>query len=331
VQERIGSVARLVLILALAAPAVAGQQDDATFSLPVSFDRVWYRPAVKSGLGSAKQTGVLTVTEQGLEFASKKRSDFVPWSRVEMLSYSTMPGDPDTRWVVLGLYPVGGARGRVGLRDGSRMGYGGATEEIFATVASAMKLVRAGPYDVPDGTSPYITRSLQFALAVPSGWSDYEISNTLSDGRPLWGQTLFSPIDLGRLRDDPERIRIALRRIAAGKDLSVLLLRYEARSGFSCGSLKSAGRRRIGEEIDRAFRPYGLSADASWAEQPHRGCTAWTTRARLVHEETGVDVTFFAVSDGQTVYLLALRGASGEADLDDFKKFTQSLRIAVAR
>ena len=62
----------------VATPVGADEEDDATIRLPVSFDKVWYRPAIKSGFGSGKQKGLLTVSADGLEFTAKKRSDFLP-------------------------------------------------------------------------------------------------------------------------------------------------------------------------------------------------------------------------------------------------------------
>ena len=315
----------------VATPLGADEEDDATIRLPVSFDNVWYRPAIKSGFGSGKQKGLLTVSAEGLEFTAKKRSDFLPWPRVEMVSYGTMTGDADTRWVVVGLEPLAGERGRAGIRDGRKMGYGGATEEIFAAVTAAMKQARAGPYDVPAGYTPYVTGFLQFSLALPGGWDDYEISNTLSNGRPLWGQTIFSPLDLAGMRGDRERTRQALQAIAAGKQPSFFLLRYEAGAGFSCSALKKSGRRRIHEEIDKALRPFRLSTEPNWTERAHRGCTAWTSRARVEKDGTAVDVSFFTISDGQTVYVLAMRGPSGQPEQERFETFTRSLRTAIAR
>jgi len=190
------------LVLALLVGGVAGATEESTVDLPVSFGKVWYRPAIKSGFGSGKQSGFLTVTTDGLEFSSKKQSDFLPWSRVEMVSYGSMPGDLDTKWVVLGLEPVAGERHVAGLRDGSRMGYGTGTIPIFDAVIEGMRRAEAGPYSVSEGHVPYITRFLQFALALPEGWRAFEVSNTLSGGEPVWGQTIFSPNNLKKLRAD---------------------------------------------------------------------------------------------------------------------------------
>ena len=57
----------------VATPPGADQEDDTTIRLPVSFDNVWYRPATKSGFGSGRQKGLLTVTAEGVETEGARR------------------------------------------------------------------------------------------------------------------------------------------------------------------------------------------------------------------------------------------------------------------
>jgi hypothetical protein len=311
------------------AAGVAVASTEAPIELPVSFDKVWYRPAIKSGFGSGKQTGLLTVTVDGIEFSSDKRSDFLPWSRVEMVSYGRMPGDPDTKWVVLGLEPVAGEWHYAGLRDGSRMGYGSRTVPIFDAVIEGMRRAKAGPYDVPEGQVPFITRFLQFSLALPEGWSSFEVSHTMVDGWPVWGRTIFSPTDLNDLRGDAPRLKEALAAIERGSATAVQLDRLQAGEGFSCELMKKTGRRLLDDEIALALRPYVLTAEPQWQARQHRACTAWTATANASKGETAIALRMFAVSDGQTVFLFTARGDA--VDQDRFDALTRSLRTMVAR
>ena len=317
------------LLVALLAAGAAGASDEAPVEFPVSFAKAWYRPAIKSGFGSGKQSGLLTVSTEGVEFSSKKASDFIPWSRVEMVSYGRMSGDTDTKWVVLGLAPIAGQRHYAGLRDGSRMGYGEKTVPIFDAVIEAMRLAGAGPYDVPEGSVPYVTRFLQFSLALPEGWSGFEVSNTLHDGWPVWGRTLFTPQNLKDLRSDELRLKRALASITDGAAAAVQLDRLEAGQGFSCDALRKAGRSRLNDEIALMLRPYKLSGEPQWEAQAHRDCTAWTATACAFRGETTVPLRLFAVSDGQTAFLLSVRGEV--VDEEQFDALTGSLRTMVAR
>ncbi len=317
------------------ASAVRGPlaQDDAaagSIELPISFDKIWFRPG-DSGLGGGKQSGVLTVSEQGLEFAAKKQSHVLSWSRVEMISYGAMSGDTDTKWVVLALNPVAGQWSYIGYRDGQKMGFGTGTPRIFEAIVEGSRHAGAGPFAVPSGFSAYITPGLQFTLALPDDWHASVVASTLVDGRPLWGTTIFSPLDLAAARKDPAEAERLMDRLDAGTERAVFLDRFEAGGGFSCRRLGKGGRRRLVEKINAALRPLQLASELEWTPRPHRYCTAWNANGRAVRKDTEIDLSFYAISDGLTAYLFTTRRPAGGEVETQFEPVSRSLRTAVAR
>jgi len=315
-------------VLTVAGPALSAQTSQAETSivLPVSFDKVWFRSDRDSGLGGGKQSGLLTVSENGLEFSAKKRSHVLPWSRIEMVSYGRMSGDTDTKWVVLSLNPVADQWSFIGYRDGQKLGYGGGTTKVFNAIVEGLRRANAGPFAVQQGYSAYITPFLQFTLALPEGWHSYRVSDTYLKGRPTWGRTIFSPLDLRGTRHDE-----VLAAIHAGSERAVFLDRFDADEGFSCRRLSKAGRRKLREEIAAALKPLQLVAAPQWTPHPHRYCTAWTFIGRAIRDDTEIDVAFYAVSDDQTVYLFATRAAVDTAIVEQFERISRSLKTAVAR
>ena len=320
----------LALAPAPAEPVAVAQagKDEAAIALPLSFGQVWFRPGPKSGLAGGKQTGLLTVSENGIEFSAKKQSHILPWSRIEMISYGRMSGDPDTMWVVLSLTPVAGEWSRIGVRDGSKMGYGGGTSAIFDAIVAGSRQVGAGPFAAPQGFSAHFNSTLDFSLAVPNDWHPYSVSETYVDGRSLWGRTIFSPLDLTSIRADDARLKQALTSIRNGMDRAVFFDRFEADGGFTCRKLGKSGRRELSNRIDAGLKPLKLVSEPQWTEHAHRYCMAWTFAGRATTKDgTTIDVRFYAVSDGQTAYLLGARGSGN----DHFEQVARSLKTAVGR
>jgi len=326
------AVLGLALALGVAAPAPCAQAvgAEASIELPVSFGKVWFRPGRDSGLGSGKQSGLLTVSESGLEFLAKKQTHVLPWSRIEMVSYGRMSGDIDTKWVVLSLNPVAEQWSVIGYRDGQKLGYGGDTTRVFDAIVEGLRRSAAGPFAVPQGSSAFVTPFLQFALALPDGWQPYSASETYLDGRPMWGRTIFSGLDLGQMRSDEARAGKALAAIHSGSEPAVFLDRFDA-GGFTCGRLGKTGRRRLHEQINTALRPMRLVSELNWTEHPHRYCTAWTSTGRATAGDEEIQVSFYAVSDDQTAYVFTILTPTGTKIDERFEPLSRSLKTAVAR
>ncbi len=310
----------MVLGSGAAASDAQTSETESSIDLPVSFDKIWFRPGPDSGLGGGKQSGLLTISEDGLEFLAKKQSHLLPWSRVEMISYGRMSGDTDTKWVVLSLNPVAGQWSFIGYRDGRKFGYGGDTTRVFDAIVEGLRMSGSGPFAVPQGHSAYVTPFLQFSVALPEGWQHYSVSQTYLDGLPTSGRTIFSPLDL-------EQDHAA---IHSGSEPAVFLDRFEAGESFSCRRLGKAGRRKLNEGINAAFRPMQLVSELVWTAHPHRYCTAWMSTGRAKRGDTEIDVTFYAASDDLTAYVFTIRSPIGTEIDERFESISRSLKTAVA-
>jgi hypothetical protein len=139
---------------------------------------------------------------------------------------------------------------------------------------------------------------------------------------------LFGPSDLQELRADEARLKQALAEIAAGSEPVVQLDRYESGHGFTCAGPTQSGRRRLHDEISLILKPYRISGELRWEPRTHRTCTAWTADVTAEKDDESVLVRFFAVCDGQTVFLLTTRGDAVENER--FEQFAGSLRTRVA-
>lgn len=320
-----------VVSLTAAPPCAAGDFEEITVTLPVSFEKVWFKPRGAAGLGKGKQAGLLTVTESGLEFTSKKTSHNLPWSRVEMLSHGPIASDPDTDWVVLTLSPVAGEYSFIGYRDGRKMGYAQDTTKIFMAVFTGLQNAGFGPFDKPEGAKVHIAPLLQYSLALPPDWNAFSLSETVVGGRPAWGRTVFSPSDLAATRGDAAARKQQLRALTEGVEPAVFLERFDAGNAVKCDRLGKNGERRVREQIDTALRPMQLQGELVWTAEPHRYCTAWTASGRATRGETTVDLSFYVVSDGFTGYLFT-HPTSGDGGVgESFETITRSLKTADTR
>ena len=319
------------LAFAAGAPAPVAEDPgtEGSIAFPASFDKIWFRPG-QSGLGGGKQSGLLIVSDTGLEFSAKKQSHVLPWSRVEMISYGRMTGDADTKWVVLSLNPVAEQWSFIGYRDGSKLGYGRDSTRVFDAIVEGLRRAGAGPFAAPRGRTAHITPFLQFSLVIPDDWHAYNVSTTFVEGRPTWGRTVFSPLDLEAKRGDESQTGQGLAAVHSGEERAVILDRFEAGDGFSCRKLGRTGRRRLREEIDAGFRPMKVVTELQWTSHPHRYCMAWTAAGRATRGDTEIDVAFYAVSDDRTVYLFTARSPLGRGIDEQFEPISHSLRTAVA-
>jgi hypothetical protein len=332
--QRVSSIALLgmagtLIFCATTVHAAPIDDADSSIQLPVSFDKVWLRAGKDSGLGQGKQSGLLTVSADGLEFAGKKQSHVLPWSRIEMVSLGRMGGDPDTKWVVLSLKDVAWRSGLIGFRDGQKLGYGGDTPKILATIVEGLQVSAAGPFAAPQGSSAFVAPMLQFALALPEGWHTFSVSETYVKGRPTWGRTILSPLDLGKNRDGQAQASPEMAAILAGSERAIFLDRFEA-DGFSCRQLGKAGRRHLREQINAASRPMRLTSELNWIEQSHGHCTAWSASGRAARGTAEYGVAFYAVSDDRTIYVFSHVTPLGTEIDGHFEAVAKSLRFGVA-
>jgi tRNA(Leu) C34 or U34 (ribose-2'-O)-methylase TrmL len=241
-----------VLAQAAAAPPPAPAAGDV--ALPLTLDRVWLRLGSGAGLGKGfKSLGDLLVTAEGLEFVTRKRTVFIPSERLGVLSYGKIKGDVDTDWAVIALGQADPPE-LIGVRDGSKLGYGARTRSIFERLKAALKAARAGPYRVPPGLVAYEGLDDTCALAVPEGFEAAVQSIVHAGGRIPWGSVVFSaPAAAGATEAEH------LARVLEGETPAFSFERAEAALSSDCGGLSAPAQAAL---VERARRD-GLFAAGS--------------------------------------------------------------------
>jgi len=218
----------LPLVLLLSPPPVAAASEAPDeVALPLTLDRVWLRLGSGAGLGRGfKSLGDLVVTAEELEFVTRKRTVFIPMERLGVLSYGKMKGDVDTDWAVIAL-----GRGTppelIGVRDGSKLGYGARTRSIFLRLKAALKAAAAGPYRVPAGFAAYEGLDDTCALAVPADFQATVQSIARVGSRTPWGHVTFQA---------PQ---------GSGAAPAFFFERSEAARGSDCGGLTASAREAL--------------------------------------------------------------------------------------
>lgn len=334
---RFGAALALVAVLGLAAAGAT----DVPLALPHTIDKVWYRADTQHGSFGPKHEGDLRITTEALELSAPKAELVLPLAALRMISYGPLGTDFDTDWVVIGT-ERDGTHGRVGLRDGSRMGYGARTPQLFDTLMRVARERGLAQFAAPAGFVPYTRFDRQLALVVPEGFHPLQHGIVAIREATVTGTVVFSSeVPAGRLEDggglsDEARAEV-IRRIARAESPAWVLAIREAKRGMRCSGFRDKGLAELRAWIDEhELLGRDLSGPEPSALVPVsidrcsglRGTWQGTLEGRL---PVAVDVR--AVSDDEFVYVLALRSrAEREAAVEEtFQHGVGSLRFAVAR
>lgn len=174
----------LVAVWALSPPAAQEEP-----LLPKTLSGVWLKTPGK------KLTGDLILTEDGLEFDSRKRQVFIPFDEVDLLGFGRLPGDVDTDWAILRVVEDGLYR-RYAIRDGRRFGYGTRTVEIYRLLREVMEAQRAGQFRTAEGHQALTLFDTQFTTEYPDDWhvSHRELIESDRDG--FFGTAVIADVEL---------------------------------------------------------------------------------------------------------------------------------------
>ena len=114
---------------------------DTQISLPVSFEKVWYRPTLaKPGIHVMTDTGTVTVRTNGVAFVGKKGTTEISYENIQHLAFGKVGSDFMNNWVTV--------KYREGVRDsyalfsgGKALGWGGVggSARIFQCVRFALE------------------------------------------------------------------------------------------------------------------------------------------------------------------------------------------------
>jgi len=334
--------AAVALVLSVPVGLSRGQDAGAAseaVAIPTTIERIWYRAAKKQGfakLKAIKVTGDLTITSEGLEIVGKKDSISIPLESISMLSYGTMGRDVDTEWAVMEIDTGGGSQ-RVGFRDGSRMGYGHKTREIYETLRRLMKQLTAAQYRVPEGYEAFDELDHQFTIAIPEGWSNYLQSVVIIGDRMPWGRIIFSAEPVRRDPQAREGDGVSLESVQRGEAPAFFLDRREARKGKACSGFTPPQRAELLEQVnselrlDGGFEPTGQPELSPFSVNGCKGLKIVARSRDADGAERVLDLR--AVSDGETVFVFGMRGSAAhvERNRDPFETSVASLKFAVAR
>jgi len=343
--RRIGQGLAWMLVLAagLSGSSTGGSPDEppGEETYPRTVRKVWYRTGSARGITGPKLSGDLVITPESLEFLADKQDISIPFDAVWMISLGQMRGDVDTEWVVLSILR-GEERELVGLRDGSKLGYGQGTDELYQFLRATARRFSRAQFVAPEGFRPYTELDRVFALAVPAGWSTYHHELSSVEGIIRWGTVVFTPpsamADPGKAPDPPavQRAR-TLEAIQQGRTAAWVVERREAAAGMSCAGFAKGALRVLGGWIaDDRFFGHPLAQDDPPRFEPLEidGCAG----LRLVQRGPGPELDaplldLRIVAREETVLLMGLRSkvATYEQDREPFERGISSLRLAVTR
>jgi len=327
----------VVCALVLAGPASAEEP----FALPHTIANVWYRTDTQRGAFGPKHEGDLRITSEALEFSARKIELVIPLASLQIISFGPLGADFDTDWVVIGT-ERDGVRGLLGLRDGSRLGYGGRTPRIFATLMRVVRERGVAQFAAPDGLEPYTQLDRQIALATPRGWGAFQHGIAGLSETGVTGTILFSPEFAsdrsGAAAADPDTERAEpVCRIRTGESPGWILDIRKAKRGMRCTGFTDKGlaelKRWIAADELLGRDLTGPTGGALTPVSIDRCSGVSGVWRGSVDGAIDVVVELRATSDDDFVYLLALR-TSAEHAVELGPTFSSGLgtvRFAVAR
>ena len=113
---------------------------DSPISLPMAFEKVWYRPTLEmSGFFVMADTGTVTVRADGIAFAGKSESREINYEKIQKVSFGKVGSDFINNWVTI-KYRDGEADSYALFSGGKVFGFGGSGDaaRIFQTIKLAL-------------------------------------------------------------------------------------------------------------------------------------------------------------------------------------------------
>jgi len=305
-------------------------------SLPLTIERVWFKSSKKL----VSSGGDLTISREGLELVTRKKTLHLPLEELYVFSFGKFKSDVNTDWAILGIGASGPAQ-LLAIRDGKKLGYGQRTRQIYELLRSALKQLGAAQYDVPPGFVPYDIFSQQFSMAVPEGWHPHLESLVVqADGRS-WGTTIFSSLKIDHPRPDATGIRLKddpnLERVLSGEVPAFFVGRSEIAGGMSCNGFTDKAKRILAErEADRSADILGYPLVEPLTLTPATVGLCSGLRARGTSRRPdgkSVRIDLFVVASGETLYVAGLRTLEEqyESMRELFEAAVSTIRFSVAR
>jgi len=298
--------------------------------LPVTIDKVWCKGIKKkswNGLGSFRWLADLTVTEDALEFVGKKKALTIPLDSVRIVSLGKLKGDVNTDWIVLELDQPGDT-GIIGFRDGSKLGYGQRTEEMFFRLRGLLRQLGVAHFSAPQGFVPYTKFDTQAGIIIPEGWNEYAHAVIYEgDNRPA-GSLIFSAHKIVTKSEVEEAMR--------GERPAIFVHLSEQTRGMSCDGFSEKAREGL---LDRAaadlvadYTFHVVDAPQSTAV-PISECQGLSIRGHS-RSANGTELWLErrVVAHGRALYTIDLRSSEANPGelVETLNRVANGLRFAVA-
>lgn len=325
------AVLAALLVVGAASPGAFGDEDEAPV-FPRTFESIWFRSDTHGEFKGGRLKGDLTLTRDGLLFASPKREVVLPYESIHVIGLGKMRGDVDTDWVVLAI-DRDGRRERVGIRDGNRWGYGGKTPAIYRVIRDALELFGQAQFRAPQEFKAYTELDAQVSFAIPDNWTVVHLELVDVEGWPRWGAFVVRPE-----RDpepDPIDHELELRSLREGGAGAWIVERRAAGDGMNCEGFSRAGIRRLRETIAAsAYFGSGIAPDALGEGEPVvldecRGMKFRLPAGNGIAEEREI----WIASDGDTIFFIGTGVPNEDAaeHLARFRSAIEHVRFSPAR
>jgi len=298
------------------APLAAGPDEEAV-RLPLTLEKVWFRSQKgKSPIRLFNTKGDLTIREDGMAFHTSKASVEIPLERIRVVSYGKTRGDVDTEWTLLGIGDES-LETILAIRDGSKLGYGQRSWEIYRTIRRALRSLGAAQYAMPEGFTVFDDFDLHFTIGIPAGWHSYVDSVVIVGNRASQGTVVFSEETLrqnvvgdgGRRR--PKTDEAALARALSGAAPAFFVERLAAGRGMTCEQVSDKARRRVLEQAAAGELFHGggqFVALPTVTPIVVDRCKGLRLRGRVADRDgVTTEVDLHGVVQGDTLYVFGLR------------------------
>jgi hypothetical protein len=318
--------------LAATSPEDAGDDSDKLHvDLPMTVDDLWYRT------GGKKRTGYLIVSEDGLEFVARKKTMQIPIDRLRFIDFGPMRGDVDTDWAVLTV-GVKAPYDLIGVRDGSRWGFGMRTQTVHSNLLRVMRSLGAAQYSAADGSRYFQMQDLKCAFEMPENW--HRLVATSGAGRSASGEVLFSADEIRTVeKDDTGRTRShddyeLLDAINAGARAGFRVSQAPSGRGMNCDGFSRSAQGRMTEDLVQRLSADGLSVVGEVETTPATvgDCEAVRRVVQAIDEkQRKVTIESHVVAKNGRVYNLTLRELQGaEGGRAAYKNALRTLRLGGA-
>jgi hypothetical protein len=110
-------------------------------SLPLSFEKVWYRPTLeRPGFFVMADTGTLTVGVDGIDFRGDKDTKYVSYENMQRVSFGKVGSDFMNNWVNI-QYRNGQAESYILFSGGKSLGWEGigTADKMFYSITFALE------------------------------------------------------------------------------------------------------------------------------------------------------------------------------------------------